>query len=144
MLLRCKLDLKGGLDGVYSLAGCLNGRPKYVRYEPLGQERVLWWSQLFADWDISSGTEPNEEDILCYGGEGLDEERPNFVNSWAIAVDIITDKKEEMFAIEDYIMINLSVKCTNGEEIVRPERSQIGKQPFWKQFINSDLLSSGE
>eukprot|EP01024_Parvocaulis_polyphysoides_P054505 TRINITY_DN5509_c0_g1_i5.p1 TRINITY_DN5509_c0_g1~~TRINITY_DN5509_c0_g1_i5.p1 ORF type:complete len:540 (+),score=98.13 TRINITY_DN5509_c0_g1_i5:153-1622(+) len=125
-------NLEGGIDGVYQLAGCHNNRPKYVRYEPAKQERVLWFSTIFGDWDIGLGTEADEQDIIIYGGDGLDEERPNFVSpqSWAIAADIVSDDEERLNLFEDYLSIDLTVSCSDGKTLDRPERSTMGKMPL--------------
>lgn len=54
-------QLPGGIDGIYTLVSCKNGRPMYRRKEsPPGEDRVLWYSHQYGDWDIAKGTEPNE------------------------------------------------------------------------------------
>ena len=36
--------LTGGVDGVYSLVSCYNGKPLYRRQKsPAGEDRVMWW-----------------------------------------------------------------------------------------------------
>lgn len=56
--------LKGGLDGVYQLKACYNGKALYMRRaSPAGEDRVLWYSSTFGDWDVSKGTEPNEAEV---------------------------------------------------------------------------------
>lgn len=53
--------LTGGLDGTYKMASCYNGKPMYKRNKsPAGEDRVLWYSSTFGDWDISKGSDPNE------------------------------------------------------------------------------------
>eukprot|EP01023_Acetabularia_acetabulum_P015041 TRINITY_DN1729_c0_g1_i3.p2 TRINITY_DN1729_c0_g1~~TRINITY_DN1729_c0_g1_i3.p2 ORF type:complete len:522 (-),score=154.12 TRINITY_DN1729_c0_g1_i3:697-2262(-) len=125
-------NLDGGIDGVYTLAGCHNSRPKYVRYQPEKFERVLWFSTVFGDWDIGLGSEPDEQDIIMYGGDGLDEERPNFINpqSWAIAADVVSKDEERLVLFEDYLSIDLTVTCSDGKTLDRPERSTVGKMPL--------------
>eukprot|EP01023_Acetabularia_acetabulum_P010108 TRINITY_DN14601_c0_g2_i3.p1 TRINITY_DN14601_c0_g2~~TRINITY_DN14601_c0_g2_i3.p1 ORF type:complete len:595 (-),score=134.57 TRINITY_DN14601_c0_g2_i3:723-2507(-) len=123
-------NLDGGLDGVYQLAGCENERPKYVRYEKPGQERILWWSSVFGDWDFTAGDKPNNDDILLYGGDTLNEERPNFVVSWHVATDILSQQKAEDESQKDYIPIDLKITCTNGTQLERPQHAQMGNQPL--------------
>ncbi len=54
-------QLPGGIDGIYTLTSCKNGRPMYRRKEsPPGEDRVLWYSHQYGDWDIAKGIEPNE------------------------------------------------------------------------------------
>ena len=75
--------LAGGLDGVYQLLSCYNGKPMYRRKDsPAGEDRVLWYSSTFGDWDVSKGTDPNEAEILMYGGEMEHASVPLFVSSW--------------------------------------------------------------
>lgn len=53
--------LKGGLDGTYKMVSCYNGKPMYKRNKsPEGEDRVLWYSSTFGDWDVSKGADPNE------------------------------------------------------------------------------------
>eukprot|EP01026_Neomeris_dumetosa_P022524 TRINITY_DN1939_c0_g1_i12.p3 TRINITY_DN1939_c0_g1~~TRINITY_DN1939_c0_g1_i12.p3 ORF type:complete len:172 (-),score=14.61 TRINITY_DN1939_c0_g1_i12:619-1134(-) len=103
-------DLDGGIDGVYSVVGCHNNKPKYIRFKPKGYEKVLWWSDLFADWEIANGTEPNEEQIISYGGEGLDEKFPNLAVSWYIAKDYLNEQKSR-FQVVEYFPISLTIQC---------------------------------
>lgn len=75
--------LKGGLDGIYQLVSCYNGKPMYRRKSsPAGEDRVLWYSSTFGDWDVSKGVDPNEAEILMYGGEMEHASVPLFVSSW--------------------------------------------------------------
>ena len=63
--------LTGGLDGVYQLTACYNGKALYMRRKsPVGEERVLWYSSTFGDWDVSKGTEPNEAEVRRLAGWG--------------------------------------------------------------------------
>eukprot|EP01026_Neomeris_dumetosa_P063112 TRINITY_DN598_c0_g1_i1.p1 TRINITY_DN598_c0_g1~~TRINITY_DN598_c0_g1_i1.p1 ORF type:complete len:499 (+),score=99.49 TRINITY_DN598_c0_g1_i1:236-1732(+) len=144
-------DFKGGIDGVYKLAGCYNDRPKYVRDEHQGQERVLWFHDVYQDWNINPGKEPSEMEIIINGGQGLSEERPNFVGEkgWLIAEKLVTDKKGEVSKEDqeeleqqaffydyydevklDFMNIDLKVTCDDGRELNRPERSQMSQQPL--------------
>eukprot|EP01024_Parvocaulis_polyphysoides_P019151 TRINITY_DN18621_c0_g2_i1.p1 TRINITY_DN18621_c0_g2~~TRINITY_DN18621_c0_g2_i1.p1 ORF type:complete len:599 (+),score=91.73 TRINITY_DN18621_c0_g2_i1:91-1797(+) len=128
-----QMSFQGGIDGVYELSGCHNGRPKYIRYGPQGQERVLWWSKFFGDWDINAGTEPDADNILCHGGQGHDEERPNFVNSssWALSKLKKTNTTNNRQNPEKvFELIELNVTCTNGKSLNQPEFSKFGKQPL--------------
>jgi hypothetical protein len=64
-------QLPGGIDGIYSLLSCKNGRPLYRRKEsPPGEDRVLWYSHQYGDWDVAKGTEPNEVSQRCWGMPG--------------------------------------------------------------------------
>jgi hypothetical protein len=83
--------LAGGLDGIYKLESCMNGKPLYRRQRGRkGQERVLFFSKLFYDWDISNGTRPNEQDILMYGEpRGVDLKTPLEAETWLLGVDLI-------------------------------------------------------
>ncbi len=75
--------LTGGLDGVYKLSSCYNGKAMYKRVDsPAGENRVLWYSSTFGDWDVSKGSDPNEAEILLYGGEMEHASVPLFVSSW--------------------------------------------------------------
>ncbi|GLI61755.1 hypothetical protein VaNZ11_004221, partial [Volvox africanus] len=59
-----------GLDSVYKLTSCYDGKPMYKRQSsPVGEDCALSYSSTFGDWDISMGGEPNDAEILMYGGE---------------------------------------------------------------------------
>mmetsp|Transcript_20858 Transcript_20858/g.49753 ORF Transcript_20858/g.49753 Transcript_20858/m.49753 type:complete len:217 (-) Transcript_20858:645-1295(-) len=70
--------LNGGLDGTYKVTGCHDGRPMYQRKDKNGS-RLLWYSALYKDWDFNDGDVVVESDIIGYGGDGIAEERPQFV-----------------------------------------------------------------
>eukprot|EP01026_Neomeris_dumetosa_P000695 TRINITY_DN10171_c0_g1_i3.p1 TRINITY_DN10171_c0_g1~~TRINITY_DN10171_c0_g1_i3.p1 ORF type:complete len:530 (-),score=57.98 TRINITY_DN10171_c0_g1_i3:197-1786(-) len=130
-------QLEGGLDGVYKVVGCHNGKPMYVRKQVEGQERSLWWSALFNDWDISNGTSPTELDILCYGGDARDEARPTQVpsTSWAIAAELSSQEQSmhyyDLF-MEQYHTIQLNVTCVQGQVLENEELQEeiLGQQPL--------------
>nr|BCL66257.1 hypothetical protein [Volvox reticuliferus] len=104
--------LNGGLDGVYKLTSCYNGKPMYKRQSsPAGEDRVLWYSSTFGDWDISKGGEPNEAEILMYGGEMEHASVPLFVGSWHLGGDL---KSDTALGEEDYLPINVAVSCADG------------------------------
>lgn len=104
--------LKGGLDGVYELTSCYNGKPRYTRKKsPAGEDRVLWYSSTFGDWDISRGVEPNEAEIVMYGGEMEHASTPLFVSSWHLGGDL---KTETGLGEDDYLPINVKVACSDG------------------------------
>lgn len=68
---------------MYKLSSCYNGRAMYKRVNsPAGENRVLWYSSTYGDWDISKGSDPNEAEILMYGGEMEHASVPLFVTSW--------------------------------------------------------------
>ena len=47
-------NLAGGIDGIYVLSSCYNGKPMYRRKaSPANEERVMWYSSTFGDWDVS-------------------------------------------------------------------------------------------
>lgn len=48
------------------------------------------YSSTFGDWDVSRGTEPNEAQILMYGGEMEHASTPLFVSSWHLGGDLRT------------------------------------------------------
>ncbi|GLI62884.1 hypothetical protein VaNZ11_005657 [Volvox africanus] len=104
--------LNGGLDGVYKLTSCYNGKPMYKRQSsPAGEDRVLWYSSTFGDWDISMGGEPNEAEILMYGGEMEHASVPLFVGSWHLGGDL---KSDTALGEDDYLPINVAVSCADG------------------------------
>lgn len=92
--------LQGGLDGTYQVSSCQNGLPLYKRKDSKPQEeRVLWYSAEFRDWDLANGTTPKEDDILMFGGNGGRETRPEYVtDAWAIAAEFLTEDK----GVEEY------------------------------------------
>eukprot|EP01025_Chloroclados_australasicus_P058143 TRINITY_DN727_c1_g2_i2.p1 TRINITY_DN727_c1_g2~~TRINITY_DN727_c1_g2_i2.p1 ORF type:complete len:457 (+),score=33.01 TRINITY_DN727_c1_g2_i2:163-1533(+) len=126
--------LEGGIDGVYNVVGCHNNRPKYVRLDQKGQERVLWWSSVFGDWDINTGSEPDVMHIICFGGDNLGEERPNFVNptSWALARDVYTEKQDQNTSqpTDLFKYIRLNITCTDGQVLKNDELYLMGRNPL--------------
>ena len=53
--------LTGGLDGKYEVHSCENGRPLYKRENsPKNEERLLWYSSEYRDWDLTNGTMPRD------------------------------------------------------------------------------------
>lgn len=104
--------LTGGLDGAYALSGCFNGKPMYKRKDSkAGEERVLWYSSTFGDWDISKGADPNEAEILMYGGEMEHASVPLFVSSWHLGGDL---KSDTTLGEDDYLPIAVKVACSDG------------------------------
>ncbi len=91
---------------------------------------MLWYSGTFKDWDLNNGTKPNEDDILVYGGQGDSELRPQFVlaNQWHVA----SDMSKGYTGQEDYIPVELTVKCADGSEIAKPPPStqNVGARPL--------------
>lgn len=107
--------LTGGLDGVYQLVSCYNGKPMYRRKDSqAGEERVLWYSSTFGDWDVSKGVDPNEAEILMYGGEMEHASVPLFVSSWHLGADL---KSDSSLNEDDYMPISAKVACANGQKI---------------------------
>lgn len=111
--------LSGGLDGTYDLTSCYNGKPMYKRRKsPEGQERVLWYSATFGDWDVSKGSEPNEAEILMYGGEMEHASVPLFVSNWHLGGDL---KSSSNLGEDDYLPIDIKVECADGTKVTRPD-----------------------
>jgi hypothetical protein len=112
--------LPGGIDGVYKLASCHNGRPLYLREKsPKGQDRVLWYSKGFGDWDVSNGTKPTEKDILMYGGDTQHAVAPLFVDTWHVGADLKSDAAG--LGDDDYFPVpGATVKCADGKVYEAP------------------------
>lgn len=105
--------LKGGLDGVYKISSCFNGKPLYKRQNsPAGEDRALWFSTNFGDWDVSKGTVPDESEILLYGGEIERASVPLFVTNWHLGADL---KSNTSAGMDDYFPIALTIKCADGK-----------------------------
>lgn len=122
--------LKSGIDGVYKIVGCHNGHAMYKRKDsPAGEDRVLWYSKGFQDWDISKGVTPNEKDILMYGTDIHGHGVPLFVQSWHLGADLTT-KKPNGTSDESYIAIKLTVTCADGKKVkpppVTPAQQKVG------------------
>jgi hypothetical protein len=92
---------------------------------PAGQDRVLWYSSTFGDWDVSKGTDPNEAEILMYGGEMEHASVPLFVSSWHLGGDLRSGGVED-----EYAPINVKVACSDGtvykEDEVRTTPDKVG------------------
>lgn len=90
---------------------------------------MLWYFNTFKDWDINNGTKPNEDDILVYGGQGDSELRPHYVqaNQWHVA----SDMSQGYAGKEDYIPVELMIKCADGSETERPApQNNMGSRPL--------------
>jgi len=111
--------LKGGVDGTYKLTACHNGRPLYVREKsPKGEDRVLWYSTGFGDWDVSNGTAPNEAEILMYGGDTQHAVVPLYVSGWHLGADL---KSDSNMGDDDYFPVpDASVACADGKVYEEP------------------------
>ncbi|EIE23585.1 hypothetical protein COCSUDRAFT_65999 [Coccomyxa subellipsoidea C-169] len=121
-------NLSGGLDGVYAVWSCENGRPLYKRQQsPPGQDRVLWYSVQYRDWDVTNGSVAQEDDILMFGGSGGRESRPQYVqNEWSIATEFLKD----FTGVEEYNRIDLTVVCADGTQTELPALQKFGKTPL--------------
>ncbi|PNH03424.1 hypothetical protein TSOC_010515 [Tetrabaena socialis] len=109
-----KGELSGALDGVYQLSSCHNGKPMYTRKNsPIGEERVLWYSSIFGDWDVSEGSQPEEDKILMYGGEMEHAAVPLFVGSWHLGSDSQWDPDE--LGEDEYRPVSVKVSCADGK-----------------------------
>ena len=119
--------LTGGIDGTYKLSSCYNGKAMYSRTKPSpdGEDRVLWYSSTFGDWDLSRGKEPNEAEILMYGGEMEHASVPLFVTSWHLGGDLRSGGVED-----EYAPISVKVSCADGtvydESEVRTTPNRVG------------------
>lgn len=108
--------------------GCL-GRLDLIIMQHSTEDRVLWYFNTFKDWDINNGTKPNEDDILVYGGQGDSELRPHYVqaNQWHVASDMSKGYSGQ----EDYIPVELTIKCADGSETERPApQNNLGSRPL--------------
>lgn len=114
-------NLKGGLDGVYSVVSCNDGRPVYKRKNSQGGDRLLWYSALYKDWDFNVGSEVVESDILGYGGDGVAEERPQFVpmDKWNLLAEHSSKNGEEM---KDFVQVQLTITCADGSVTTATKR----------------------
>ncbi|KAF8058457.1 hypothetical protein HT031_005581 [Scenedesmus sp. PABB004] len=115
--------LPGGLDGVYKLTGCHDGRPSYKRAgSPPGEDRVLWYSRGFGDWDVSKGPEPTEADILMYGGDIEHHPVPLFVKAWHLGGDLKSGGGANASAggsDDVYVPVAARLACADGT-VVKP------------------------
>eukprot|EP00878_Enallax_costatus_P000429 GHUV01000520.1.p1 GENE.GHUV01000520.1~~GHUV01000520.1.p1 ORF type:complete len:257 (+),score=54.60 GHUV01000520.1:65-835(+) len=117
--------LTGGIDGVYKLYSCKNGRPAYLRQNsPKAEERVLWYSSSYGDWDISRGPKPDPTDILMYGGDVEHHPVPLFVKNWHLGGDLKsgTDKANM------YVPLEATVKCADGMVVKPPAANPPSEQ----------------
>jgi iron-regulated transporter 1 len=113
--------LPGGLDGVYKLVGCHAGRPMYKRQgSPAGQERVLYYSKAYADWDISNGSAPSE-DILLYGTDIHQHAVPLFGVAWQLGGDLSSAANAS--SDESYVpAAGARLACADGSAAKPPPR----------------------
>ena len=83
------------------------------------------YSSTFGDWDVSKGTDPNEAEILMYGGEMEHASVPLFVSSWHLGGDLRSGGVED-----EYAPINVKVACSDGtvykEDEVRTTPDKVG------------------
>ncbi|GIL70403.1 hypothetical protein Vretifemale_1170, partial [Volvox reticuliferus] len=78
--------LTGGLDGIYLLAGCFEGKPIYIRSRysgPPGEDRVLYYNPEFGAWEFSVGREPSADQLVLAGDDGY--VSPVDVSRWHLA-----------------------------------------------------------
>eukprot|EP00192_Tetraselmis_astigmatica_P013680 CAMPEP_0117677416 /NCGR_PEP_ID=MMETSP0804-20121206/16733_1 /TAXON_ID=1074897 /ORGANISM="Tetraselmis astigmatica, Strain CCMP880" /LENGTH=333 /DNA_ID=CAMNT_0005486697 /DNA_START=142 /DNA_END=1143 /DNA_ORIENTATION=- len=132
-----KLD--GGIDGTYKVIGCHAGRPLYKRSNEKKPEedRLLWYSALYKDWDFNEGGVVVESDILGYGGDGLGEERPSFVpkDKWNLLADYSSKSTDEM---QDFVPVDLKITCADGKEIQRPERTEAADASLSHPYLTDE------
>lgn len=106
--------LAGGIDGTYKLAGCQNGRGMYKREKsPKGEDRVLFYSNKYGDWDVVNGSTASSDDVLLYGGTFEHAVLPLFVKKWHIGNDLLSAPVKD--TREDYTPVNGTFKCADGK-----------------------------
>lgn len=127
--------LSGGMDGVYKVVTCENGRPLYKRdTKDKTVERVLWYSSPHQDWDITNGSSPQEEDILMWGGFAGKESRPQQIKSaWHLAAEFMANFT---LTSPEYAEVDATVSCIEGS--VEEEQPQV------QQYAKSSLLTDEE
>lgn len=115
--------LTGGIDGVYKLNSCHDGRPAYTRQNsPKGQDRVLWYSRGFGDWDISEGSKPSDKGVLMYGGDIEHHSVPLFVKNWHLGGDLKSSTAKAAAADDElFVAITATVKCADGKVYKPPQ-----------------------
>lgn len=120
--------LRGGLDGVYAVTGCRDGRPYYKRKDsPAGEDRVLWYSRGFGDWDVSRGVAPTDRDILLYGGDVQHHAVPLFVEAWHLGGDLKTNSG---VGEDAYVAIpNVKLSCADGTKVAPPKVNPAVQRP---------------
>lgn len=65
--------LLGGLDGLYHMVSCFDGKPLYRRKHGKGASvapRVLWYSAYYGQWQFSESDNPSQELTVMYGDVG--------------------------------------------------------------------------
>ena len=60
----------------------------------------------------SQGTDPNEAEILLYGGEMEHASAPLFVSGWHLGSDL---KMESELGEDDYLPIKVNIACSDGK-----------------------------
>lgn len=120
--------LAAGVDGIYKLTSCMYGKPLYKRVNSSGEEeRVLWFSEGFGDWDLSKGHEPlTESEILLYGGEAEHAPVPLYVSSWHLLANYMSNSN---LPEDDYVPIPLTVTCADGKVPKASAITQGKRQP---------------
>ncbi|GLC73630.1 hypothetical protein PLESTF_001401800 [Pleodorina starrii] len=112
--------LAGGLDGVFLLVGCFEGKPLYIRSRasgPPGEERVLYFNPYFGSWEFSVGLEPSADQLVLAGDEG--HTSPLDVPRWHLAAafsshmaPLLPAEDEELY----YVATGVSVMCEEETE----------------------------
>lgn len=112
-------SLPGGVDGLYDVVSCYNGKPLYRRRNTSDSEasesRVLWYSDSFGDWDVSRGEHPREEDTMLYGGEREFAALPLLVSKWYL------HSADKRVGTRDYKAIKVQVTCADGTKLKKEE-----------------------
>lgn len=96
------------------------------------------YSSTFGDWDISKGVEPNEAEILMYGGEMEHANVPLFVSSWHLGGDL---KSDTTLGEDDYLPISVKVSVTRTSSVTSNIRAT---RPVWYDSYDTTLDSKHE
>lgn len=107
----------------------------------------MWYSALYKDWDFNEGDSVVEvcasfsclsidflaqglqltsalwlqSDILGYGGDGIAEERPQFIpkDKWNLLAEYSSTNTDEL---KDFVAVQLEIECADGSTTEKPER----------------------
>jgi hypothetical protein len=135
--------LAGGIDGVYLFTSCYNGKPMYRRKnttKTLTEPRVLWYSAQFGDWDISKGSEPNDKEIIVYGGEREFAILPLLVSVWNLNKNTPGAKDDAA----KYEVVKAQLVCADGtklkkEDLQRLRTTAQARQTTGPMLTNEEL-----
>lgn len=110
-------QLEGGLDGVYRMQSCYNGKPIYRREGMDEEPRTLWFSPEFGDWEFSSSDITSTDLMIMYGNYG--HVSPLDVPAWHLAAalngeqaELMSDPGDDMY----YVVPGITVSCLGVEQ----------------------------